>query len=814
VEAQKLARLQHGNIVPVYSVHRRGRLSGVCMPYLGSVTLADLIGSLKRHVRLPRSAESIVATLELRQTELSTIINEKVPKSADHDAQSMIVAGTTLRRLAARPLEEYFAQIVMKVAAGLAQAHERGIIHRDLKPANILISDDGEPLLLDFNLAADQSGHIARLGGTLPYMAPEHLASFQGNGKGEADSRSDIYALGVVLYECLTAKHPFPIRSGSLDDSLIQMLADRQAAPISVRQLNPAVTPGLAAIVHKCLEADPSRRYQRAIDLHEDLQRHLEARPLKFAHDVSLRERAQKWCRRHPRLSSMTTVISLALMVAFVAGGIWYSREETRATIMAEQEFGQFEIGALEARSFLVIGASGSGWEERGVGAAKETLGLYRVLEDTAWYEAPGVRRLSPDHREQLGTNVAELLLILAARRRVEQKSAHLSTLPSADDLERQALASWQHLVASRLPRLLKDLEPGGRSISVTLEEPADIAELVQISAAIPGGEKLNDSEALLRKLTEVRPRDAFGWLALGHYYLANGRFSEAEGAGDAAISLHSNLDLGWQFRGLVYQLQSRWQHAESDFSAALALRPQDSVAWFNRGVVRQAQGKHEAAVEDFTSAIEQGFPETRVYFSRARSYLALGDKKSADADRQEGLRREPQDALSYVEQGLAQLPEKPQLAKEDLARAVQLAPTSRFSLMNLANIQSEQLKQTSEGITTLDRILKLFPNDSDARGSRAVLYARLGKEKEALADVQRLLNSNIRPPLAIYQSACVFALLGKDSRPQRSQAMNLLTTSFWMQPSLVNTARTDPDLTNLHGEPSWKLLVPPLLKK
>ena len=169
LEAQKLARLQHSNIVPVYSVHRRGKLSGVCMPYLGSATLADLITSLKRHVRLPRSAESLVATLEMRQAELSTVINGGgVQGAADRESNASVTVNGGLRRLAARPLEAYFTRIIMRVAAGLAQAHERGIIHRDIKPANILIGDDGEPLLLDFNLAADQSGHIARLGGTLP----------------------------------------------------------------------------------------------------------------------------------------------------------------------------------------------------------------------------------------------------------------------------------------------------------------------------------------------------------------------------------------------------------------------------------------------------------------------------------------------------------------------------------------------------------------------------------------------------------------------------------------------------------------------
>lgn len=814
-EAQKLARLQHGNIVPVYSVHRRGKLSGVCMPFLGCVTLADLVASLKRHVRLPRSAESLVATLELRQAELSTAVkDDREAGTVEREAPTSVASGGTLRRLAANPLETYFARILMQVTAGLVQAHERGIIHRDLKPANILMSDDGEPLLLDFNLATDQSGHIARLGGTLPYMAPEHLAHFQGKGPVQIDPRSDIYALGVVLYECLTSEHPFPTRHGNLDESLAQMLADRQLAAPCVRRFNPAVSPGLAAIVSKCLEASPTQRYQRANDLHEDLQRHLENRPLRHASDVSPSERLQKWCRRHPRLSSMTTVLSLSLMVALIAGGVWYSREQTHAAIVAEEGYSRFENLALEARSFLVIGAPGSAWEARGVASARQAAGMYQVLENPGWYTSPKVRRLSPEHRQNLGMHVAEILFILAERRQVNPAENRFADLPAANELQQHALVAWEELVPGKPPRLLKDLELAGRSVSPGLQEPGDIAELVQLAAAMPQGKSLYDAEALLRRLTEVRPQDAFGWLALGQYYLANNRLAEAEAAGNAAIALRSDLDLCWQFRGYVHLLQKRWQHADEDFSAALSLRPQNPSAWFNRGIARQGQNKHAEATSDFTNAIEQKLRETRVYFSRARSHDALGDKKSAEMDRQEGFQRIPSDALSFVERGLAQLPDNPQAAKADLERSVELDSTSRFTLMNLAHVQSEHLAQTKEGIETLGRLLEYFPNDADARGSRAVLFARLGKQDEALAELKQLLNTDHRPPLAIYQSACVYALLAKENEPQRIQALQLLATSFAMQPSLVSIARTDPDLTNLHGEQTWKQLVPPLPEK
>lgn len=811
LEAQKLARLQHGNIVPVYSVHRRGKLAGVCMPYLGSATLADLLAGLRLHTRLPKSAESLVATLELRQSQLSTLVNGEAPRGEPREARSGFASEESLRRLAACPLETYFTRILMQVTAGLAQAHERGIIHRDLKPANILISDDGEPLLLDFNLAAEQSGHVARLGGTLPYMAPEQLTHFQGSSSGEVDARSDIYSLGVVLYECLASRHPFPVRRGMLEETLLQMIADRKSAPIDVRQINPAVSPGLAAIVHKCLEVDPANRYQRATDLHEDLQRHLESRPLKYAKDVSVTERVQKWCNRHPRLSSMTTVLSIALAFALVAGSIWHSREQSHAKLAAEDTFTMFEDQALEARSFLVIGAPGSAWEARGIEASKKALNQYGVLNSTRWQDRADIARLSSEHRQALGTNLTEIMLLLAQRSSATSENGKMSDLPTRQALETSALETWKQLVGTPSPRLLSELKAGSQTVTLSLEQPQDIAELVQIAAALQQGESLGNAERLLRQLTELRPRDAFAWLALGEYYLVNNRFSEAEAAGTAALALRSELDLAWQFRGIVYLQQKRWSDAEADLSAALSLRPQSPAAWFNLGVVRQAQEKHQAAIEDFSKAIEQGLPETRVYFSRSRSHAALGDKKASEADRQEGITRQPHDVLSLVERALAVLPENPEGAKQDLVKSVELAPSSRFTLMNLAHVQTEHLAQTSDAIATLGTLLTHFPNDPDTLGSRAVLFARLGKQAEALQDLKQLLHTDNRSPLAIYQSACVYALLGKESPEKRNQAMQLLATSFAMQPSLVNTARTDVDLTLLHSEQVWNQLVPPM---
>src|SRR5262249_7934496 len=158
----------------------------------------------------------------------------------------------------------------------------------------------------------------AAVGGTLPYMAPEHIRAFR-DRKGALDERCDVFSLGVILFELLTGRHPYPIRKGPLRESAAATLADREQLPPSPRDWNPAVSPAAAAIIRKCLAPNPGDRYQTAEQLREDIDRQLNHLPLRHAPNPSVRERAGKWARRHPKLASSGTV---AVLAALVLGGL------------------------------------------------------------------------------------------------------------------------------------------------------------------------------------------------------------------------------------------------------------------------------------------------------------------------------------------------------------------------------------------------------------------------------------------------------------------------------------------------------------
>ncbi len=220
--------------------------------------------------------------------------------------------------------------IIARLAEGLEHAHSRGLLHRDLKPSNILIAGDGTPMLLDFNLstiarAATDEGERALLGGTLPYMAPEHIDAFSPDGTTppeDVDERADIYALGLILYEMLAGQHPFPEPANRSLLETIKILADLRRSPPSLCAANPKVPWSLDAIVAKCLAHDPDERYGQARELVEDLNRFLDDLPLKYTREPSMRERVAKWARRNPRLCGNASIAGFAVLLILTLGGL------------------------------------------------------------------------------------------------------------------------------------------------------------------------------------------------------------------------------------------------------------------------------------------------------------------------------------------------------------------------------------------------------------------------------------------------------------------------------------------------------------
>jgi eukaryotic-like serine/threonine-protein kinase len=782
-ESQRLAQLQHSNIVPIYSLHRAGPLQALCMPYLGSVTLADVLRALR-----DRSAAV-----------------DRVPPT-----------GCLLSQHGARYVREVL-RIVARLADGLAYAHERGILHQDLKPANVLLADDGTPMLLDFNLAQDtkRRGNLAaaEVGGTLPYMAPEQLEAF-GEGRPQPDPRSDIYALGLILYELLTLQLPFRLPQGPVDECITRLITQRRVGPPDVRRANRDVSPAVAAIVRRCLDGNVARRYQSARQLADDLDRHLADLPLRHAPEP-LRERGRKWLRRHPRLAA-GYVVAIAALVSMVLGGLYLAKSRQLAIADAAEARRLFSADLRRARFLLGAPAPTPSELAEGTRAARAALARYGVLDHAAWNDMPAFVALPPEDHERLRADLRELLLLLGRGTRLQAPAAdHEARLAEARRLNELAEAcdtGEESLRAVWLQRALLLREAGqedhglellARATTLPLNTARDyyLAALERMAGADYAG-----ACGQLRAARGLDPQDAYISYALGLCYAQLGDYHRAANALDASLALWPDFFASHYQRARCHHELKEHAEAIDEFSKAIRLRPDFLDAYVDRALTRRALGDYNSADADLTHALKEGIPATRVYFIRAAVRRQAGNISGADADRAEGLRREPCDEVSWVARGLARMAADPKGALADFDQALIVNPHYLPALDDRAAVLAEPLGQVDAAVECLSRAIELAPQRGQVRAGRGVLLARLGRRDDALRDAKEAERVDPRPEV-LYQTAGIYALTGQQQPADSREAFRLLAAAL-RQGFGFDLIEIDPDLRPIRGQPEFRRLV------
>jgi WD40 repeat protein len=306
------------------------------------VALKMIRGGDAGELELARFQAEAAAIARLQHPHIVQVFEVGEHEARPFMALELCPGGSLGARLKGEPMAgQAAAALVELLARGVQHAHEAGIIHRDLKPANVLLAGDGTPKIADFGLAKvlqaspGQEAGLTQTGmvmGTPSYMAPE-----QTTGRSqEIGPRVDVYALGAILYECLTGRPPF--RGPTTLETLEQV---RTQEPVAPRQLNPSVPRDLETVCLKCLRKEPENRYLTARELADDLQRFLAGEPIR-ARPVGTLERALKWARRQPGIAALTGLL-LAAFVTLIGGGIWFGIQ-LDARVKAE------ESAAREAR--------------------------------------------------------------------------------------------------------------------------------------------------------------------------------------------------------------------------------------------------------------------------------------------------------------------------------------------------------------------------------------------------------------------------------------------------------------------------------
>ncbi len=317
-EALAAAHVQHEKIVPVHAVGCERGVHYYAMQFIDGQSLAALIGELR------------VLRDERRDGAAVTEAAIECPGSPSGDGA--ISPATTISRERSADRLRYFDRVAglgRQAALALEQAHQAGIVHRDVKPGNMLLDLRGQLWITDFGLA-QVTGDVGltvtgEMLGTLRYASPEQVLA----RRGIVDHRSDVYSLGVTLYELLSLRPPF---DGRDRNALIRQIADDE--PASLRSLEPSIPAELETIVLKALRKETADRYTTAQEMADDLHRFLDGRPI-LARRPTPPERLRAWSRRHPAIVGSGVAALILLSAASLVSTAVVRREQART--LAEQ---------------------------------------------------------------------------------------------------------------------------------------------------------------------------------------------------------------------------------------------------------------------------------------------------------------------------------------------------------------------------------------------------------------------------------------------------------------------------------------------
>lgn len=813
-EPDRLAKLQHTNIVPIFSVHSAGMLQAVCMPFLGRATLADTLCALRKNGQSPVTGSELFSTVQ----DVATVQDQPA------DAPTPPLGIPLLPRepdLSPQPVRDMLgrmsyldavAWVIARLAEGLSHAHRRGIRHYDLKPANVLLGDDGQPMLLDFNLAHDvAAGKREQLGGTVMYMAPEQLEEVRDHAPGRVSEQTDLYSLGVIFYELLTGRHPFPLTGQA--NKVAAALELRLAGPLPVRSINPSVSPAIAAIVHKLLDPIPAKRYASAEYLWTDLDRHAIHLPLLYTPEPSLRESFRKWRHRSPGVLRRIGFAAAALTVA-VAGAWGYTAHQAHRTVAAEDTARRFRHDLAALRVDLTYPVD-SRYHSAGVAKATQWLAAFGVTEAGVgnWTSHPVVKRLGPSDRLALAADIGELAALRALAERASDR-------PAADrDQARLRAGNWMAAAVEcfrgqAVPAAVRDAQallagsaelpspPGENGVE---EDTARAQYLRAVTHYLAG--RYAAAASNFEAVTRANADHFAAQFLLGRCQYELHEHARAQERFDMARALAPGDYRPVYNRGLSLLRIGRSADAEAEFDTTIGLAPTFADAYYHRALARESR-KSAEALADLARAAELGGDPFSVLSVKVRVYLNLKDPKAAQATREEILKAEAKTASDFAIRGFTlQQMKRYGDALAAYRKSSDLNPNDFASWYNQASALEASKGKPGDMLSVLDKAVATNPKSALAVIGRALIHARVGNRAEAVRDAER----GLQLPCAatqVYQAACVYALTGRDEPADLERAMELLRKAARMGYHDWEKMENDADLSAVQQVDEYRSLI------
>ncbi len=752
-----------------------------------------------------------------------------------------------LQRYGSLP-EERVLQLAIEICEGLAAAHDQGIVHRDLKPSNVLLDSAGHACIADFGLARpldtrQSQSRDGEVHGTPRYMSPE-----QAEGK-LVDARTDIYSLGLILYEMSTGKIPFK------DDSVFQTLALRVAeTPQNPKLLNPALSDRLAAIVLRCLERDQHKRYPSAHALLIDL------RQAETQHTASERRAAKRKRRPSSRLWLYGSFGFAAAVIIAAAVFFFYQRATTPRPLPSKGKY----IAVLPFRTL----SADPNLRYEAEGIADSISSRLFALNGVHPISTTALERVDLAQPEaligrQLGANLivsgtvqgaGDRIQVIASIDEVEPKRqqriwsqpftglrADLFTLeeeiatqivqalnitPTIEERERAALPPTQNLAAYDLYLKGRDIlknrrDATGANEALALFEQACVKD-PDFALAWTG---VADSSLLLYRTRKegfwaekalVAAREAKqrndnlpeAYFALGSVYTATGKNAEAVEEIKHALRLAPNSDDGYIRLGQAYSATGQSEAALAAFKKAVDLNP---YYWYNHKQLGGAYadiGNNQEALKEFQRQIDLNPKEWSGYNNIGAIYSLEGRWKDCIPYLEKAIELHPAfDSYSNLGSAYYELGRYPE-AIQMYEKAVQLNGNSTVSLRNLAQAYRRAGKE-QEALSTYDRAitaaynqLQINPQNAEVMGTLAMCYAAKGDLPRARQLIQRARAIDGADSGLMYDEAVILSLQG-----HLPEALASLQRALQNGTSLEDVMK-DPDLKAVRALPKFKSMA------
>jgi len=664
--------------------------------------------------------------------------------------------------------------IARQVCEGLAEAHRLGVVHRDLKPQNIMVDSEGNARIMDFGIARSiRTKSITETGmiiGTPEYMSPEQV-----EGLG-VDHRSDLYSLGVILFEMLTGRVPF---QGETPLSVI--LKHKTEQPPDPRKFDEQIPVVISRMILKCMEKDKNKRYRTAVTLLADL---VEIEKGMTTTQTVVIERKQKKTEKLRDRKTVLLAVSAFLAIAIVAVGLFFY-----PGVFRSKQKSLNSIAVLPLKNLSRISTQeyiSDGMTEALISSLAQIEALERVISSTSVMQYKDTTKSLPEIARELGVDaiVEGSVMVIQERVRVSvqlieaRKDRNIWSNSYERDL-RDILALHSEL-ARAIAREIKIVVTPAEQARLAITRPVDPEAFQLVLRARSHWNKRTEEDLIRAKdlfeqaiekdptyaLAYAGLADAYNMLASYYFVPPSEAYPKAREAALNALALDENIaeaytSLAW----VKYRYEGDWFGAETDYNWAIGLNPSYAIAHHWYGALLRDMGRFDEALTELERARELNPFSLAINTSLGYLYFFARQYDLAIAQCQKTL----------------QLDSNFHWAHDVIA---------------LAYLQKGEFE---EALGELRRAVVLSASSVDYKCHLAQAYAGAGMTTEAQNVLEELLQKEQTNHVPLHEISLIYKALG-----QRDRALSFLERASDEQPSVVNASKMDPRWDSFRIDPVY----------